>query len=594
MVDTPGTYTGRKLGDRYELLRTLGMGGMGEVYLGRHIGVGRNVAVKILRSVFTKDEQIVKRFYREAQAAAAVKHKNIVDILDVGVSDLDDPYIVMEYLEGESLGELLTRVGPIDLGAACAVMEPTLEALQAAHDAGVVHRDLKPDNIFIVRTKKGPPEIKLIDFGISKFTTADKETRLTADGSLLGTPSYMSPEQSRGLRDIDGRADVYAMGVIMYEMLSGELPFSGDNYNAILIASLTEPPKPPTKAYAGFPFVAESIVMKALQKKRTRRFKSASEMLDALRELEDFEGRARSLWTVTRDMKNPGIAIGDLGYDTTTLDMEGPIAAEVLSDVLKETRTPKAWTDAGEHDEKAPEKRSRPGVLRSMLLALAVMGVGALGGLWATGFFETPPPTDPPIVVEAPRVDPSTGGAEAETGVLIEVVGAPKGAKIYYRDMMIPMNPFRVDRRETIATLRVEAGGYKPFVVAVLPTEDRRVEVTMKKTPRPGSGVPVEIPAGAGSLTRAQADRVYNTKKGQLVECYNRSLKDGEAPSDRPVNARMTIRIKRSGTVKGVSLSGASAYPLLDDCIRTWVKTWIFPTTGAGGTEVFKIHFTPR
>jgi serine/threonine protein kinase len=360
MVDTPGTYTGRKLGDRYELLRTLGMGGMGEVYLGRHIGVGRNVAVKILRSVFTRDEQIVKRFYREAQAAASVKHKNIVDILDVGVSDLDDPYIVMEYLEGESLGELLLRVGPIDLCAACAVMEPALEALQAAHDAGVVHRDLKPDNIFIVRNKKGPPEIKLIDFGISKFTTADKETRLTADGSLLGTPSYMSPEQSRGLRNIDGRADVYAMGVIMYEMLSGELPFDGDNYNAILIASLTEPPKPPSQAYAGFPFVAESIVMKALEKSRARRFESAKEMLDTLRELEDFEGRAQSLQLATRNMKNLGIAIGDLGYDTTTLDIEGPIAAEVLSDVLQETRTPEAWTDAGEPDKKSRQGKVAP------------------------------------------------------------------------------------------------------------------------------------------------------------------------------------------------------------------------------------------
>ncbi len=596
MVDKPGTYTGRKLGDRYELLQTLGMGGMGEVYLGRHIAVGRNVAVKILRSVFTKDEQIVKRFYREAQAAAAVKHRNIVDILDVGVSDLDDPYIVMEYLEGESLGDLLMRVGPIDLSAACAVMEPALEALQAAHDAGVVHRDLKPDNIFIVRAKKGPPEIKLIDFGISKFTTADKETRLTADGSLLGTPSYMPPEQSRGLRNIDGRADVYAMGVIMYEMLSGELPFDGDNYNAILIASLTEPPKPPTRAYAGFPFAAESIVMKALEKRRTRRFESAREMLDALRELEDFEERAASLQLITRNMKAQGIAIGDLGYDTTTLDIEGPIAAEVLSDVLKETRTPKAWTDAGEPDERAEAERSRPGVLRAMLLALAVMGVGVLGGLWAMGFFETTARTDPPVTVETPRADPSTEvvEAEAEAGVLIEVAGAPKGAKIYYRDVMIPMNPFRVDRRETIATLRVEAKGYKPFVVAVLPSEDRRVEVAMKKTFRPGPGVPREPPRGAGSLTRAQADRVYNAKKWQLVECYNMSLKGGEAPSDRSVNAGMTIRIKPSGTVKGVSLSGASAYPLLDDCIRTWVKTWIFPTTRVGGTEVFKINFTPR
>jgi serine/threonine protein kinase len=185
------------LDGRYRIDRLLGEGGMGAVYLASHVGLGRQVAIKFLHADLISREDVVGRFYREAQAAAAIRHKNIIEVFDVGMSAKGEPFLVMEYLEGESLAGLLKRVGPLSLGAACAVMEPVLQALQAAHRKGIVHRDLKPDNIFLAYQQGEPPVVKIIDFGISKFTQGELDKWRTKTGSVMGTPAYMSPEQAR-------------------------------------------------------------------------------------------------------------------------------------------------------------------------------------------------------------------------------------------------------------------------------------------------------------------------------------------------------------------------------------------------------------
>ena len=212
-------YEGSVLNNKYRLIRLLGKGGMGAVYLGQHIIIGKSVAVKFLHAEFAAKKEVVKRFYREAQAAAAIGHDNIIDVLDVGISDTGEPYLVMEYLEGESLAALIQRKGVLDLSCACGIMEPVLQALFAAHSKGIVHRDLKPENIFLAHRPGGVPKIKLIDFGISKVTQAGSGEKLTQTGSVMGTPAYMSPEQARGSSDLDHRADIYSTGVILYEML---------------------------------------------------------------------------------------------------------------------------------------------------------------------------------------------------------------------------------------------------------------------------------------------------------------------------------------------------------------------------------------
>jgi predicted Ser/Thr protein kinase len=301
------------LDGRYRIVRLLGEGGMGAVYLASHVGLGRDVAIKFLHAELVSREDIVGRFYREAQAAAAIRHKNIIDVFDVGISLLGEPFLVMEYLEGESLASLLKRAGPLNLGAACAVMEPVLQALQAAHCKGIIHRDLKPDNIFLAYQKDVPPVVKIIDFGISKFTQGDLDKWRTKTGSILGTPAYMSPEQARGSASLDHRTDIYSMGTILFEMLSGGLPFAGTNFAEYLSAMLIEEPRAPQSVHAGFPVEAEPLVRRALAKEPNQRFQNATEMLDALIALPSYDARQERLALLASTIEVRDFAAGDLG-----------------------------------------------------------------------------------------------------------------------------------------------------------------------------------------------------------------------------------------------------------------------------------------
>ena len=301
------------LDGRYRIVRLLGEGGMGAVYLASHVGLGRDVAIKFLHAEFISREDIVGRFRREAQAAAAIRHKNIIEVFDVGVSPQGEPFLVMEYLEGESLAGLLKRVGPLSLAAACAVMEPALQALQAAHRKGIVHRDLKPDNIFLAYQEGEPPVVKIIDFGISKFTQGDPDKWRTRTGAVMGTPAYMSPEQARGSAGLDHRTDLYSMGTILFEMLTGALPYAGTNFAEYLSAMLVDEPRAPQSVYADFPVEAEPLVRKALAKNPDQRFQNAAEMLEALTMLPSYDAGKERLSLLASTLEVRGFAAGDLG-----------------------------------------------------------------------------------------------------------------------------------------------------------------------------------------------------------------------------------------------------------------------------------------
>ena len=219
---------GQTLGN-YQITSVIGEGGMGTVYLGEHRTLRRKAAVKVLKRQFAADANMVKRFVEEARAASAVAHPNIVDIHDVGTLVDGLPFMLMEYLAGESLGRRLARVGRLSPSEARSIVIQASSALEAVHDRGVVHRDLKPDNLFLVPDSlvPGGERVKVLDFGVAKLrgdlSGGGVQTR---SGTLLGTPHYMSPEQCRGLNDlIDSRTDIYALGVILYEMLCGETPF---------------------------------------------------------------------------------------------------------------------------------------------------------------------------------------------------------------------------------------------------------------------------------------------------------------------------------------------------------------------------------
>ena len=240
-----GLAEGAQIGS-YIIRRRLGAGGMGEVFLGEHRNIDRKAAIKLLLQEYSSNEEMVGRFFQEARAASRIKHPGIVEILDCDMHSSGRAFIVMEFLEGESLRDCLARVGRMDEPAALEIVHQIALALEAAHGKGIVHRDLKPDNVFLVSTTAtpGPPVVKILDFGIAKLATeGDGGQQRTKTGNILGTPLYMSPEQCRGAGKVDLKSDIYSLGCITYELLSGQPPFVREGAGELLVAHLTEEPR---------------------------------------------------------------------------------------------------------------------------------------------------------------------------------------------------------------------------------------------------------------------------------------------------------------------------------------------------------------
>ena len=334
--------SGQVLLGKYELTRMLGQGGMGQVWEGEHQLTGRRVAVKILSDGYLSNKKVVARFGREARAASAVQHEGIVEILDQDRTAEGVPFLVMEFLEGESVGQRIKRRGKLSEPEALAIMLPLLEALDAAHQAGVIHRDLKPDNVFIMPAMRGHERIKILDFGISQ--KADEiEHRLTQEGSVLGTPHYMSPEQARGDASIDVRVDVYAACVMLYESVVGEVPFDAGNYNALLQIILHQQPTPPRARGADVGAALEQVILAGLCKRREERPPNARVLRALLLEasLQDETAQLdRSSWTFRSVPQTQAAMLSSLPPPSPLLrlpDMrdEGELAA----DLFKPART---------------------------------------------------------------------------------------------------------------------------------------------------------------------------------------------------------------------------------------------------------------
>jgi serine/threonine protein kinase len=276
---------GRTLDEKYLLEEKLGVGGMGTVYRARHLLIDRPVAVKVLNQRFVEDEAAKARFRREAKAAGRLRHTNAVGVTDFGQTSDGYVYIVMELLEGKTLRDLLAHDAPLDLAHAVSIMLQVSSAVAAAHEAGIIHRDLKPANIFIVQHANVPTVVKVLDFGIAKLAadSLDEDDRqtLTQVGAMIGTPRYMSPEQCNG-SPLTPAADVYSLGVILYEMLTGTVPFSGTSPLAIAMRHSTEVPRPPSEFVAAIPPTLEHVVLHALEKRAEDRPQDASAFREEL------------------------------------------------------------------------------------------------------------------------------------------------------------------------------------------------------------------------------------------------------------------------------------------------------------------------
>jgi serine/threonine-protein kinase len=269
-----GCYTGTTIDGRYRIEGVLGEGGMGVVYLGRHLAIDKKVAIKILRAEFARRHDTKARFRQEARAASSIENPHIVDVSDFGALHDGSTYLVMEYLEGVPLSSLTKDDKPVPLDRAIAIARQIADGLAEVHDRGIVHRDLKPDNVFLVKEGDRDDFVKILDFGIAKVLES-AEARMTCAGSLFGTPSYMSPEQAAGM-PVDPRTDVYALGIIMYELACGRVPFDADTLMGILTQHLYRKPSP-LRDLVGESSVSaglDAIITKALSKAPEQRYQS--------------------------------------------------------------------------------------------------------------------------------------------------------------------------------------------------------------------------------------------------------------------------------------------------------------------------------
>lgn len=272
---------GALVADKYEIEERLGQGGMGVVYRATHVGLDHCVAIKILRNDLTSEPAVAERFAREARLIARLDSSHVVRVLDAGSHARVGSYIVMEYLEGENLYDRLERTGPLGLAQACCYVLQAIAGLEQAHKKGIVHRDLKPENLFLARTPQGTEVVKVLDFGISKQSGPAPST-LTQSQVLLGSPRYMAPEQILSLPDIDERADLWALGIVLYELTTGEAPFAATSLAELCAQIVNDEPVPPSRFRPELPAEFDALVMQCLRKEPHARTKSVEHLARGL------------------------------------------------------------------------------------------------------------------------------------------------------------------------------------------------------------------------------------------------------------------------------------------------------------------------
>lgn len=399
-----GTYPlpGSIIDNKYVVAEVLGSGGMGVVVSARHIGLNQSFAIKFLVAGID-DPETVQRFVREARAASELKSEHVVRVSDVGELPTGQPYMVMEYLEGDDLGSILDVDGPIRITEAVGFVLQACEALAEAHSRGIIHRDLKPGNLFLTSRPDGTAQIKVVDFGVSKVARRDTTEMYETNGhSLLGSPYYMSPEQVRSATSVDARSDIWSMGVTLYELLTGQRAFVADTIPALSVKIVSDPFTPASRIRRELPAGIDAIIRKCLSKDPELRYQSAAELASALSPFAGSDARiaGRRAIRITRqsgsDQPGAGPAVGS---SQTGLSVEIP-PKSTLDEPPDSDPSP---TDA--LDTHRPASRRRP----VAMLAIGVLGFAAIG--LTTRMFTSSPS---PIAGAVATTDPTASTASAE------------------------------------------------------------------------------------------------------------------------------------------------------------------------------------
>jgi eukaryotic-like serine/threonine-protein kinase len=428
---------GKTIDGRYRIESVLGEGGMGLVYRAKHIVLGKLLAIKVLRPDVSRDEEIITRFRQEAQSASSIGNQHIIDISDFGTLPDASTYFVMEYLDGTDLTKVIENQQPIAPARVIHIAKQLCTALGAAHDIGIVHRDLKPDNIYLIKRGGGSDFVKVLDFGIAKV--GGSSSKLTRAGQVFGTPHYMSPEQCSG-SGVDHRTDIYAIGVILYEMITGSVPFDADNLMGILTKHLYEEPEPPSTVRTDLPAELEQVVMRCMSKSTQQRYQTMQELLDDLLRIEQ------------------GIAPMPMPMRT---DPTGAFNTSVSQQV-------------------AVPKSKLPLVLGAVA-GLMLLGGGAASYVAFSGEPEPETPIEQPVaqtpVAQAPTPPPVEAPPPVETPervvapepVLVRVVSDPVGAQVWQGNTLLGNTPLDIPRPTGDENLELELRrrGYESQAFAI-------------------------------------------------------------------------------------------------------------------------------
>jgi serine/threonine protein kinase len=502
ITDVMQRMVGRTIAGRYKLARCIGQGGMGTIFEAEHTLIGSKVAVKLLHETFAQQREPVQRLYREARATGAIGHPNIIRVHDVGETSEGVPFLVMELLEGVSLGEHIERFGPQPIWFVLDVAEQMLSALHAAHEAGIIHRDLKSDNVFVLKADEGAVKIKILDFGISKFVDPEQENlKLTQTGSVLGTPYYMSPEQASGKKDLDRRIDIYSAGVILYECLVGAIPHSASNYNALLIQIITQDVKSFRRVRPDVPEKLEATILRALARRRDDRWATAVDFLEALVAVR------RSLsYEVLHGAPLVNREDRPVDRDSATMD---------FGDVLLQSKveTPLAFENEGPREARRRSRR---------LFALGFVGSVALVIAVAATLLLNMRPGEPAAPVErdhAAKADPAEaggkrGGGEPAAGATVKVVveRSPAEAEVTLSGRIVPVDGLEVPRGTAPLEVVVSAAGYAAQRTDLVPDKDVKLVVALepeavpKAAVKKGSGPKGAGKAGGGAGKKPDGD----------------------------------------------------------------------------------------
>jgi serine/threonine protein kinase len=520
------------LDDKYRIERLIAIGGMGAVYLGTHVGLRKRVAIKVLNPQLNS-APMLERFHREAITASQIGHEGIAQVTDLGTSAEGEPFLVMEYLEGESLASRLKATGPLAIEDACELGCAILSPLAAAHHAGIIHRDLKPDNVFMVRQSRGEM-VKLLDFGISRAKGQDSSFRLTTTGLILGTPYYMSPEQARGDSEVTVGADLYAFGVMLYEMLIGVVPIRAENYNQLMYRVMTGDYTWPRQLRQDLPEALEQIIVRAMALEPADRPSSAHELEAALMPF------CRPVFrdAATGRLSAPGLPFrassgrhADALVPPTAPGRPGAGVPGRNPATERNTHTP--WPPATgpglpsvpgmsgvsgvgapmQAGGTGPARRSRSAVF-VLGLAAAVVGIAIAVVVGRRGDPPVPagaavtpppvtqatatPPAAPPVAtpaapIAAPAPAPAQPQGDAPAAppkITLRLAIEPGDATITLDNERVTGPEIVVPRDARQHHLRITAAGYLPDDEMVSFDESQRLVVQLKKAAAPGRGKP--------------------------------------------------------------------------------------------------------